>query len=76
LKNTAFLRNVKIVFFPANCTSQWNQPLDLGIIHASKCSYRKQFIPKTFAMIGGRLLRDASCMKVYVLSAVHLKAEA
>jgi hypothetical protein len=42
-KNTAFLSNVKVIFLPANCTSQ-PQPLHLGIIHAFKCHYRKQMI--------------------------------
>jgi hypothetical protein len=36
--NTPFLKNIKVAFFPANCTHQL-QLLDLGIIHAFKCSY-------------------------------------
>jgi len=35
------------------------QVLDLGIIHAFKCNYKK-FIRKTVAVIDGRLLQDVS----------------
>ena len=38
-----FLQNVKIIFFPANCTSKL-QPLDLGIIKSFKVHYRKRLI--------------------------------
>jgi hypothetical protein len=48
--NTEFLRNIKVVFFPDNCSSQ-PQPLDLGIICAFKCSYRKQLMQETIAMM-------------------------
>lgn len=54
-KNTRFLTNIRVLFFPAICISQL-QLLDLGIIHAIKYSYRKNSIRKTVAMIDGRLL--------------------
>jgi hypothetical protein len=74
-KNTTFLRNIRVAFHPANCTSQL-QPLDLGIIHVFKFHYRKQLIHKNVAMIEGGLLQDATQMKLYVLSAKHFITEA
>lgn len=37
--------NLKVVFFPANCTSEL-QPLDMGIIRSFKVQYRKFLIRK------------------------------
>jgi hypothetical protein len=51
-KNTIFLRNIKNIFFPANCTGQL-QTLDLGIIHVLKCHYNKQLIWKTVVKMEG-----------------------
>jgi len=42
-KDTSFLRNVKVVWYPENCTSTL-QPLDLGIIHSFKAYYRKRLV--------------------------------
>jgi hypothetical protein len=74
-EHTTFLRNIKVVFLPVNCTSQL-EPLDLGIIHAFKCYYRNQLIQKTVAMIDRGLLQDATQMKLDALSATHFIAEA
>jgi hypothetical protein len=74
-KNTKLFRNIEVVFVPANCTSQL-QPLDLGVIHAFKCHYTKQFIQKTVAMLYEGLLQDATQMKQDMLSAMHFIAGA
>jgi hypothetical protein len=75
LKNITFLSNIKVAFHPTYCSSQL-QPLDLGIIHAFKCHYRKQLIRKTVAMIDGGLLRDAVMKKLDVLTALLFIVEA
>jgi hypothetical protein len=75
LKNTTFLSNIKVIFLPANRTSQL-QPLSLGIICAVKCHYKKLLIWKTVAVIDGGLFQDASQMQLDVLSAMHFIPEA
>jgi hypothetical protein len=42
-KDTSFLRNVKVIQYPANCTSVL-QPLDLGVINSYKQLYRKRLV--------------------------------
>jgi hypothetical protein len=74
LKNTTLLSNITAVFLSGNCSNQL-QPLDLGIIHAFNCHYRKQLIWKTVAMMDGVLFQDATQMK-YVLSAMHFISQA
>ena len=69
------LKNAKLYFSPSNCTSHL-QPLNMGIIHAFKCQYGKQLIQKALAMINGKLLGDASKMKINLLTALHFIAEA
>jgi hypothetical protein len=51
------------VVLPANFTSQ-QQPLDLTIIEAFKCSYGKQFIRRLAMIDGSRLLQDAAHVKL------------
>jgi hypothetical protein len=49
-KDTSFLRNVKVVRYPANCTSML-QPLDLGIIHSLKACYRKRLVQTSICLM-------------------------
>jgi hypothetical protein len=65
------LRNIKLIFFPANCTSQL-QPLDLGIIHAFKTNYRRILVRKLLTFIDCG--RDPKTFKVSVLDALHFIA--
>lgn len=44
------LRNIKLVFLPANTTSKL-QPMDQGVIHSLKTHYRKLLVLKTISCI-------------------------
>jgi len=55
---TTAMKNIKVIFFPPNCTNHL-QPVDMGIVHAFKCLYRKQLIWNVTATIEGELLGDA-----------------
>jgi hypothetical protein len=59
VNDITFLRNIKDVFFPCNCTSQ----LMVSI-----------FIHKNIIMTDGRLLHDVSCKKLDVLSDMNFTA--
>jgi hypothetical protein len=72
LKNTTLFGNIRVLFLPANYTTQ-PLPLYLGIIRTFKCHYRKQLILKTVAMIDEGLLQDAAQMKLDVLSGNAVK---
>jgi hypothetical protein len=48
--DTTVLKNTKVIFFPANCTSRL-RPLDVGVIHVTKDKYQKTLIQKSIAAI-------------------------
>jgi hypothetical protein len=49
-KNTSFLINVKVIRYPANCTSVL-QTLDLGVIKCYKQFYRKRLVQTTVCLM-------------------------
>ena len=63
-KDTPFLTNVRVVRYPANCTSTL-QPLDLGIIHSLKAYYSHlavaQFLAKFDAVALLQSFRHFPC---------------
>ena len=66
-KDTSFLRNVTVVWYPANCTSTL-QPLDLGIIHSLKVYYRKRVVQTSICLMElGKEVKK----KINVLEAMH-----
>jgi hypothetical protein len=58
--------NIKVIFFPANCTSRL-QPLDLDVIHVTKGKYWKTLVQKAIAVTE----RKAE-LKLHVLQAMHV----
>jgi len=66
-KDTSFLRNVKVVWYPANCTSML-QPLDLGIIHSLNACYRKRLVQTSICLMESE--KEVK-KKVNVLKAMH-----
>lgn len=64
------LSNVRVIFFPANCTSKL-QPCDLGIIRSFKVFYRKQLVRKAVAELENGNLNDVFKLKLSVLEAMH-----
>ncbi|XP_021920213.1 tigger transposable element-derived protein 6-like [Zootermopsis nevadensis] len=71
-KDTTFLRNVKVVQYPANCTSVL-QPLDLGIIKSFKQLYRKRLMQTAVCALDAG--KDVN-MKIDVLQAIHFTVAA
>jgi hypothetical protein len=66
-KDKSFLRNVKVVQYPANCTSTL-QPLDLGIIHSLKAYYREGLVQTSICLMeSGKEVEK----KINVLEATH-----
>jgi hypothetical protein len=66
-KYTSFLRNVKVIRYPANCTSVL-QPLDLGVIKCYKQLYRKHLVQTAVCLIDAG--KDTK-KKINVLEALH-----
>ena len=66
-KDTSFLSNVKVVRYPANCTSTL-QPLGLGIIHGLKAYYRKRLVQTFLCLVESE--KEVQ-KKINVLGAMH-----
>ena len=65
------LKNVRVEFFPANCTSQL-QSLNLAIIRSFKAHYRKQLVRKSLLFLGSGDLRNGFTAKINVLDSLYL----
>src|SRR5215510_684285 len=65
-KHTPFLRNVRVVRYPANCTSAL-QPLDLGI-NSLKAYYRKRLVQTSICLMESR--KEVK-KKINVFEAIH-----
>jgi hypothetical protein len=66
-KDISFVRNVKVIRYPENCTSVL-QPLDLGVIKCYKQLYRKRLVQTAdCSMDAGKDTKK----KINVLEALH-----
>jgi hypothetical protein len=66
-KHTSFLRNVKVIWYLANCTTVL-QPLDLGVIKCYKQLYRKHLAQTPVCLMdAGKNTKK----KINVLEALH-----
>lgn len=65
--DTSSLKNVKVIFYPPNCTSVV-QPLDLGVIKNFKQAYRKQLVQRALCLMDER--KEVK-MKIDILQAIH-----
>lgn len=72
-KDISFLRNVKVVFYPPNCTSVC-QPLDMGIIKCLKQQYRKMLVRKVVGLLDVRKDDSSVVLKINILQAIHYLA--
>jgi hypothetical protein len=66
-KYTSFLRNVKVIRYPANCTSVL-QPLDFGVIKCYKQLYRKRLVQTAVCLMDAG--KDSK-KKINMLEALH-----
>lgn len=71
------LKNVRVEFFPANCTSKL-QPCDLEVmvIRSFKVAYGKRLVQKTLIEMEKGNLADASKQRINVLEAMHFISSA
>ncbi|XP_049946980.1 tigger transposable element-derived protein 6-like [Schistocerca serialis cubense] len=71
--DVSFLRNVKVIFLPPNCTSHL-KPLDLGIIHALKVKYRTALVKEALILMDQRKpgSQPSSQLKLNILQAMNL----
>jgi hypothetical protein len=72
LQDMTFLRNVKVVQYPANCTSVL-QPLDLGFIKSFKQLYRKRLVQTAVCLMDAG--KDVA-MIIDVLQAIYFTVAA
>lgn len=71
-RELSFLRNVKVIFYPPNCTSVL-QPLDAGVIKCFKGYYRKQLVERAVCMLdAGKEVK----MTFSILQAIHFVVSA
>ena len=61
------LKNIKVVFYPPNCTSVV-QPLDMGVIKLFKQAYRKQLVQRAVCLMDAG---EEVKLKIDVLQAIH-----
>jgi hypothetical protein len=71
-QDSSFPRNVKVVYYPPNCTSVL-QPLDLGTIKCFKQLYRKHLVQKAACLMDSG--KDIE-LKINVLQAIHFTGAA
>jgi hypothetical protein len=66
------LRNVKVVFYPPNCTSIIH-PLDSGVIKCFKQVYREQLVQRAVCLMdAGKWVQ----LKIDILQAIHFVVSA
>lgn len=70
--DTSSLRNIKVIFYPPNCTSVL-QPLDMGIIKCFKQKYRKMLVQKALCLLDSQDGNKAA-LKITILQAIHYVA--
>ncbi|XP_054720763.1 tigger transposable element-derived protein 6-like [Uloborus diversus] len=70
-KDLPSLNNIKVTFFPANCTSKL-QPMDLSIIHCVKVHYKKNLVRRLLAAVEMKRSVKEHLRTITVLDAIHI----